>query len=165
MTAQITTPQTHVVLAGDVTAATSGPALGEVGRSEVAATTTRTHGTRSRYNDGCRCAPCRGENSRYMQRRDLLVASGRWEPLTDATPVRAHLEQLRLAGLGVRPVARLAGVSPSVVRRIVSGEPSKGIPPLAQVRPATARAILAVRLEIDDPNTTPHGVRTQEAAA
>jgi transcriptional regulator with XRE-family HTH domain len=106
--------------------------------------TTAAHGTYASYKArgaGC-CAPCRKAGSKYVTNRERQIAYGRWNPWTDAAPVRAHIEQLQASGLGWRRIADLAGVSRNTVNKIIYGR--KGKPPSQRVRPETATKILAV---------------------
>jgi len=107
-------------------------------------TTNRKHGTRSRYVAGCHCAECREANRVYRAEHDRLKLYGRYDDLTDAAPVRAHVEALSLAGIGRRRLAELAGVSVSTVSGIRSGKRGK---PVRRVRKDTAALILAVTSE------------------
>jgi hypothetical protein len=152
MTGQTATPQTRAVL--DVQAATSGPVRGEAGRSEVAATPTRRHGTRTRYVRGpdendqpgpCRCTPCKQANRDTSNTAYRMKAYGQWAPYVDATAAREHLAMLASVGIMPKRAAQLAGLAPQVVQRIVSGEPWKGVEPSKRIRPTTEAAILAVR--------------------
>lgn len=112
---------------------------------------TRAHGTRACYvwgpgpgpGPGCRCAACTTANRADAVRRARLRAYGRWQPFTDADPVRQHLEALSRAGIGWKRAAELAGTSSSVVSRLLFGGPGDRPPP-QRVRPDTATAILAV---------------------
>jgi transcriptional regulator with XRE-family HTH domain len=104
------------------------------------------HGTYAGYRiHGCRCYPCAAARSDYDDRRNRLIAYGQWKPFTDAEPVRAHVRSLRAAGLGRRRIARLAGVSPSVLNTLLYGKP--GREPSARVRLRTAAALLALEPE------------------
>jgi hypothetical protein len=85
------------------------------------------------YSLGCRCVACRAAHAAYgLACRRCPVGS------VDAAPVRAHLEQLRAGGLGVRQLGKLGGVSARHVGRILLGQ-------VEQLRPATAAALLGVR--------------------
>ncbi|MGW1071517.1 hypothetical protein [Streptomyces sp. NPDC002537] len=70
-------------------------------------------------------------------------AYGRWQALVDAGPVRDHVNRVRAAGLGNRRIAELAGVTPSVLSRLLY--PMSGKPPLRTVRRSTAEKLLAIR--------------------
>jgi hypothetical protein len=67
------------------------------------------------------------------------AAYGRWQPLTDADPARAHARELRAAGLSAQMIAAMAGVTPRLLHRLLGpGHP-------ARIRPASAEAILAIQ--------------------
>lgn len=107
------------------------------------------HGIYARYKvHGCRCTPCRKASSAYTANRTRQIAYGRWEPFVDAAPVRAHVETLRAAGIGWKRVAALAGVTPSVVEKLVYGSPRQRTGPSKRVRPETAAKLLAVTADL-----------------
>jgi transcriptional regulator with XRE-family HTH domain len=102
-------------------------------------------GTRSRYNrKNCHCGDCREAQRVYHADRSRKVAYGRWNPYVDAEPARQHVKELVAAGLGRRRIAELAGLDPSVIRRLEYGDPSRGKPPTGQIRPLTAERLLKV---------------------
>lgn len=103
------------------------------------------HGTRAGYRDGCRCEPCRQADREYARRRYRLKAYGRWQPFTDATPVREHVRQLMACGIGAARVAALAQVPRSSVGHLLYGDPARGEAPSRRIRTATAKRLLAVR--------------------
>jgi hypothetical protein len=121
---------------------------------------TRQHGTRARYvrgpdehdqpGKGCRCGDCCAANTAEANRKYRLQAYGQWQPYVDAAPVRAHAENLMRQGLKPKRIALLADVAPLVVSELVHGNPAKNRPPSRRVRTATADAILAVRMTLDD---------------
>lgn len=96
-----------------------------------------THGTRVRYMAGCKCVPCRAAASRYEQLRQRIRNDGLADDLVPATKARNRLAWLRRHGIGLRTVARVGGVSRSVLAKIRSGERE-------QVRHETERAIFGV---------------------
>ena len=101
--------------------------------------TTRPHGTRKRYQtDGCRCDACRTAAVRYNK----WLALNRGTTLTDAAPVIAHVKLLRDSGMGVRRIAKLAGVSYAQANRL-AGFTSQAM--AVKVRVTTADAILALQ--------------------
>src|SRR4051812_4543973 len=102
------------------------------------------HGPRLAYvKDACRCLHCPAANSAASRARYRQQALGRWQPFTDASPVRAHLAALRAAGVGIERIAQLTGLSLSHLRVLASTRPNGG-PPTPKVRPDTAARILAV---------------------
>lgn len=111
------------------------------------------HGTRLGYiRDKCRCRPCRDANAAYQASIDRLKAYGRWDHLTDADPVRAHVRHLMASGMGWQRVARLSGVSTGAMTKILYGKllaDGTRRAPTKRVRHETAQRILAVRPELD----------------
>lgn len=102
----------------------------------------RTHGTRSCYVGGCRCDECTEAQRAYG--RDYWTKYRRFiEGVPDVDPalVLKHLANLRAQGMGIREIARAANLGPTTVRQLVTGRRRRGI------RPATARALLAVQLD------------------
>lgn len=97
------------------------------------------------YTDGCSCFHCRVCHANYKTDRRRQMAYGLWQPWTDADPARRHVRELAAKGLGYARIAKLAGLSKGAVENFVY--PRGGKPPVAQIRRATAEAILAVRAE------------------
>lgn len=99
-----------------------------------------THGTRSSYVKGCKCDLCRAANARYTKvakyRSDKGIST-----LVDAAPVKAHLQQLRAAGVGRRTIAARSGVSLTVISRLIGIDRHR---PARRIHPDTARKLLAV---------------------
>lgn len=109
-----------------------------------------THGTLARRRiGGCDCRPCRDAGNRYNNRRELLIATGRWQPLVDAEPVRQHISALRAAGLGAERIAELANVAHSTMQRLLYGRSDRAEAPSKRIRPHTAAAILALHADLD----------------
>ncbi|GAB3166969.1 hypothetical protein GCM10027059_26780 [Myceligenerans halotolerans] len=111
------------------------------------------HGTRNAYVlDRCRCLPCAKAASEYESWRKRQRAYGR-DAFTDAEPVREHVRRLMDAGMGLKTVAARTGVSHGTLAKLVYGtrrpdgtrrDPSK------RVTLATARKLLALRLDVSD---------------
>lgn len=111
----------------------------------------RQHGTRAKYVvDKCRCESCREANRACERERNRLQAYGRWEPYTDAQPARAHVKALGAQGMGWKRVAGAAGLSTSVVWKLLYGDPKRNQQPSKRVRHSTADALLAVKLNLGD---------------
>src|SRR6266571_6673023 len=109
------------------------------------------HGTRNCYSlgptgkgPGCHCDECKEANRVYMNERARAIAYGTWSPYTDAEPVRQHLLALREAKIGRRQAARLAGVHPSRLAKVLYGGGRDQSPP-RQIRREIAEANLAVK--------------------
>ncbi len=114
---------------------------------------THVHGTYVCYTiDRCRCNLCMCAQRMYMraQQRDHDFAKynpNRYARLVTAAPARAHVEGLQAAGLGWKRIARLAGVSGSVVYPLLYGRPDRhGGAPREVIQRRTAIKLLAVPL-------------------
>ncbi len=106
------------------------------------------HGTRGAYvQDRCGCAPCTAANTQAERRRSTAIAYGTWSGLVDAAAAREHVQSLREQGLSLKRIAQLSGVGQGTLNALVYGEPSRGRPPLSQVRPDTERRLIAVRFQ------------------
>lgn len=105
------------------------------------------HGTRTAYVlDKCRCRPCIDASSAAERRRQKLKAFGRYDAgRVDAGPVREHILMLAEHGLGLKRVAKLAGVSNSTLGNVVYGRTERGEGPQKRLERRTAEAILAVK--------------------
>lgn len=75
------------------------------------------HGTRARYQQGCRCFGCRVANAAYQ----VAYRGHPRDPWIDAGPVRGYLLLLATQGMGTRTVAKASGVSRSVLQAITHG--------------------------------------------
>lgn len=81
------------------------------------------HGTLSRYIDGrwaCHCEPCTYSRAVYEARRARKAARG-LVPYVPAGPARAHLAALAAAGVGLKQVAKISGVSRGALAKLVYG--------------------------------------------
>jgi hypothetical protein len=121
---------------GDDSTAASGAETAAPGRKVV----TRAHGTRACYVAGpatgepsCRCQPCRDANKDYQ--RQLKARTG--PAFVPAAAARAHIDELRRSGLGLRAISNHSGVSRSRLAAIAAGK-------VAKVRHETQDAVLAV---------------------
>lgn len=104
------------------------------------------HGTRSRYNSGCRCAECRRANCEYEKRRVRMRAHermGRPAAMVDAAPVRDKLLRLYASGYSEKEVCRLTGLSRSTLRGITKVHHRSGRP-VRRVRRETKDAIFSI---------------------
>lgn len=106
------------------------------------------HGDRVRYTrDRCRCRPCRDAASAYERHRTRQRAYGR-PAYVSAARARMHLLHLSRQGMGWKRVALAAGLSPSVVNKLLYGEPRRGRAPSKRIRAATEQKILSVTLQL-----------------
>lgn len=105
------------------------------------------HGTRTAYVlDRCKCRPCLDANNTAERARHKAKAFGRYDSgRVDAAPVRAHILYLQRCGLGLKRVAKLAGVSNATLGKIIYGDPGKGIKPRARVERHVHDQVLAIR--------------------
>ena len=124
------------------------PGRGGVVRDCLHVRVRHQHGTRAAYvQDRCGCGPCTAANTEAERRRSTAIAYGTWRGLVDAAAARAHVQSLREQGLSLKRISELSGVGQGSLNALVYGEPSRGRPPLTQVRPDTQRRLLAVRFE------------------
>lgn len=106
----------------------------------------RQHGTLAkRQLENCSCQPCRDAGNTWARNRRRQQAYGRWQPYTDAQPVREHVQQLIASGINWRRVAELAQVSTGTVGKLLYGKPNEGKAPSKRIRPEAARRLLAVQ--------------------
>ncbi len=106
----------------------------------------RHHGTRAKYVvDRCRCLPCRAANSQAATHMYKQKAYGRWQPYVDAHPTREHIQELRAAGVGLKRIGDVAGVSHSSLAKVIYGDRNRG--PSKRVRPETEARVLAVAVD------------------
>lgn len=112
-------------------------------------TTPREHGTHNCYvhgpdrrytGRGCRYTPCRAANATYERERARRKAP----PFVDAAEARRHVRWLGRQGVGLKTIAKTAGVSTGTLSKLVYGIPKTGRPPSKRIRPKTASKILAV---------------------
>lgn len=112
----------------------------------------REHGTYACYSfgpepggdtsKGCRCDPCRAAVRDYERERRR-----RAEPAyVSATPAREHVAWLSTQGVGLKQVAKMAGVSHGSLWKLVYGKrhADGSQVPSKRIRPEAAAAILAV---------------------
>jgi AraC-like DNA-binding protein len=77
----------------------------------------------------------------YEQDRGQRKAHGGWQSqYIDSQPVRNHITRLRLAGMGIKQIARRCGISPGAVQIILDRRTGSAV----KVLPSTAAKILAV---------------------
>ena len=110
----------------------------------------RAHGTYAKaVVERCDCEACKAAKADYNRRRNQAITRPDevWLPYVSAEPARRHLAALSAAGVGLKTVARLSGVSHGALSKIVYGEPGRGRPPSRRVRPRTLEAILAIRVD------------------
>lgn len=107
----------------------------------------RPHGYARYRLDGCRCYTCGYARAEYDDRRNRLIAYGRWQPFVALEETQHRIHDLNALGFGDRTIAALAGLGRKAVRDIRTGvrhDPGRGNPPLTQIRTDTAAAIAAI---------------------
>lgn len=118
--------------------------LGRVAR-DCPHTPPHRHGTRAAYvKDRCRCGPCTAANRRAEAERARARAYGCWQPYVDATAARRHVQELRTAGIGLRRIAAVSGVSYGSLAALLYGDRRTDRAPSRRIRPNTEAALLAV---------------------
>jgi hypothetical protein len=111
----------------------------------------RAHGTRAKYAlDKCRCFPCRLANANYEYERIRGKRAGTWRPFASPTEIRlalAHIEKLRQRGLGLRQIAKVAGVRRQRLMELLNPQRRlrRGRPATRRVRRETIERVLGVR--------------------
>ena len=126
----------------------------------MSATPVPGHGERACYLRGCDHPNSSPRIPPYGAQRTRLIAYGRWDPFTDAEPVRQHVKELAAAGLTYAAIETLAGVSAAMVHRLMEG--ATGRPPSRRIRREAAAAILAVSARaVPSPDTRVDGTGTR----
>lgn len=92
----------------------------------------------------------KSRHTAYVARRNMLIAQGRWNPETDAGPVREHVRKVKKAtGMTVAQYAAAAGVTASTVESVLYETAKKRVKtPLAArlMRVTAATKVPAARL-------------------
>lgn len=105
------------------------------------------HGTRACYVlDKCRCLPCSAANSEAETTRERQKAYGRYAKYVPAGPVREHVLALAEAGMGLKRLVVVSGVSQGCLWKLVYGkrQPDGSQVPSRRVLRTTAEALFAV---------------------
>jgi transcriptional regulator with XRE-family HTH domain len=114
------------------------------------------HGTRACYVlDRCRCEPCAKANRDAESERTRLKAYGRYNKYVSGEHVRAHIQTLRDAGMGLKTIAKRAGIGTGTMSKIVYGVYAPGTggrngkgdlirPPSRRVLRETAEKLYAI---------------------
>ena len=113
----------------------------------VAPDSHRAHGTYVKYvQERCHCEPCKAANRDYERRRQAAIRNPDqvWAPYVPAGPARRHAQQLAAAGLGLKQLARVSGVSHGTLTKLIYGDQVRGAGPSKRIRQSTADRILAV---------------------
>ncbi|MCV2395949.1 hypothetical protein OEB99_16660 [Actinotalea sp. M2MS4P-6] len=109
--------------------------------------TQHQHGTHACYVlDRCRCIPCATANSDYETQRTRNIAYGR-TAMVDAEPVRERLRALLEAGMGLKRITAVHGISSGTLTKILYGitrADGTHRPPASKVQRRTAERVLAI---------------------
>jgi hypothetical protein len=109
-------------------------------------TTDPGHGTRARYYRGCRCEPCKDANRTYA--RELTRRQRHGAPAyRSASEARAHIADLRAAGVGLKTIAAASGVSHGALSKLIYGDRTRNRAPSKRIRPDTHDRIMAVTID------------------
>lgn len=111
----------------------------------------REHGTNARYrlgpdinntpgSKGCRCAPCTAAGHAYDQQYKQRTAP----TLVGADEARRHIRHLRTQGVGLKTIAKQAGVSHGSISKLIYGDPQRSMAPSKRIRRDTHEKILTV---------------------
>lgn len=92
---------------------------------------------------GCRCPDCSLAATDYERRRRSRTAP----PYVDAARARAHAKALMAQGFGLKAQAKAAGVSATMLSKVVYGDPRRGQAPTQRIRPANEKALLGLTLD------------------
>lgn len=92
---------------------------------------------------GCRCPDCSLAASDYNRRAKARTAP----PYVDATRARRHALDLMAAGFGLKAQAAAAGVSATMLSKVVYGDPRRGQALTKRIRPANEQALLGLTLD------------------
>lgn len=90
-------------------------------------------------------AATRARHTEYARTRNRLLAYGRWDPWTEAQPVRDHIAHLGEAGIGWMRAAELAGLPTATVGHWLYGH--NGWPPPQKIHTEKAVKMLAVKAD------------------
>ncbi|SFT31861.1 hypothetical protein [Streptomyces sp. ok210] len=90
----------------------------------------------------------RDATARWMRRRRRLIGYGQWKPFVDAEPVRQHVLAIRDAGMSLKNLTAVTGVSSSTLDHLIYG--GTGYPPAVRIRTESATTLLAYWPTLDD---------------
>ncbi len=103
------------------------------------------HGTRAAYvRDRCRCAPCTEANRLASAQAARDAAYGRAGAYTNPSRARAHVQRLRAAGIGLRQIGALSGISNGALTALLYGLAGR---PLRRIHVDTEARLLAIQAD------------------
>jgi hypothetical protein len=110
---------------------------------------TYTHGTSNSYVNGkCRCDVCRDAQTAKARIRTRKQAYGQFvTQFVDAEPARRRVNEFRAMGVGVKQVAKMTGIAPSVLGALVFGRGPAQQASYEKPRPAVITKIKRVNSE------------------
>lgn len=94
----------------------------DVARSVAASRIRAEHGTRNKYQGGCRCVQCRAANAGYVKQRLDARNAGQGNELVPSEKAREHLFYLSKHFVGVGSVSDVTGISFWTLMKIRSGK-------------------------------------------
>lgn len=107
------------------------------------------HGEASMYvHHKCRCDVCKAGNRERERARNRARLYGR-SRLTDAEPARVHVRELMAAGMGIKRIATVAGISPGRISDLLYGRGGTDPrPPRKQINKEFEAKLLAVTVDL-----------------
>lgn len=109
----------------------------------------RPHGTRSRYQSGCRCLPCRVESARYARALVERLKNGEANPIISAGRACRRLRTLAKHGMGLIVISQATGINRRTLGNIRCGS-------VKRTRKATSDTICRVSLsDVSDYSLVP----------
>lgn len=94
----------------------------DVVRSVAASRIRAEHGTRNKYQGGCRCVRCKAANAGYVKQRLEAREAGQGNEMVSSEAARNHLLYLSKHSVGAKSVSDVTGISFWTLLRIRSGE-------------------------------------------
>lgn len=109
------------------------------------------HGDNVMYvHHKCRCSVCKTANRDRERARARAKLYGR-NRLTDAEPARVHVRELMAAGMGIKRIAEVAGMTANRIGELLYGRGGKDPrPPRKQISKVLESKLLAVKLDLAD---------------
>jgi hypothetical protein len=117
----------------------------------IAPDSNRPHGSYVKaVQEKCRCEPCEDAKREYNRKRNHAISRPDevWMPYVPAGTARRHLAELAEAGIGLKQVARVSGLSHGALSKLVYGDAQRGQKPSKRIRPETEARILAVTADL-----------------
>lgn len=107
------------------------------------------HGTREKYQQGCKCLPCRLASAEYARTLTARQKRGEQNPIVWAANARRHLRKLQRRGVGLIVLSEASGIQRRTLGKIRGGQ-SK------QIRRSRETEILSLsELHVSDHSLVP----------